>query len=144
MERDTAELGGGDQKRLGKPGCRPGVGLPSGWELSTTPGSCFSLPFLKPSNVTVSRILVSGPSVKLISIPGPVLSDLWSPSLSLHLPPPQSHLLQMKQSLSLLQLGHWKVSQPLPLLGLLCSLHVQLLKPPIIKVMKPSAGRATL
>lgn len=51
----------------------PGASLPSGWELSTTPLYYLLLPLLNP------RILVSGPFVQLISIPTPVLCDLWSP-----------------------------------------------------------------
>ena len=43
VERDTQQSRATGARKGGE----PEAGLPSGWELSATPGSCFSLPFLE-------------------------------------------------------------------------------------------------
>lgn len=78
-----------------------------------------------------SPTLVSRAHVQLPSIPGAVLSDIWSPSLCLHCPHPQSHLFQTKPLITL-SLDGFLAPPPLWVITL------WLLKPPIIKEMKPS------
>ena len=126
--RETQQRRG--QKRRG----RPAAGLPAGWARSATPGSCFSCPFLEAPNATVSATLVSRAHVQLPSIPGAVLSDIWSPSLCLYCPHPQSHLFQTKPLITL-SLDDFPAPPPLWVITF------WLLKPPKIKGMKPNVER---
>lgn len=86
----------------------------------------------KPPNAIVSTILVSRAHVQLPSIPGAVLSDIRSPRLCRHCLHPQSHLFQTKPLITL-SLDGFLAPPPLWVVML------WLLKPPIIKGMKPSA-----
>lgn len=125
-ERHTAEQGDRDQKRRGNhqlSAFRVGVLSHQG------PASHFHS--WKPPNAIVSTILVSRARVQRPSTPGAVLSDIRSPSLCLHRPYPQSHLFQTKPLITLSSDGF---PAPAPL----WVITLWLLKPPVIKGMKPS------